>query len=88
MRPGQQGCCVVGASAPRQCLCTSAGDPWRDLLLELLQAGKAVKRADIFAAAQKKSMTLSDNTYTRTVTKALKDLCDSKSGSWTLKLAA
>ena len=68
----------------------AADDPWRSLVLELLQAakGKGVKRSDIFAAASAKDMSLTDSTYTRTVTKALKLFCESKAGGWTLKAPA
>ena len=63
---------------------------WRGLVLELLQAakGKGVKRSDILAAASAKEITLNDGIYNRVVTKALKQFCDSKAGSWTLKAPA
>lgn len=58
------------------------------MVLELLQTAKAVKRSDIFAAAQKRGLPLTDHTYTRTVTKVLKEVCDSRNGGWSLKPAA
>ena len=58
------------------------------MVLELLQAGKTVKKSDVFAAAQKRSVPLSESTYSRTVLKVLKELCDSRSSGWSLKSAA
>lgn len=71
-------------------LARRADDAWRSLVLELLQAakGKGVKRGDIFAAAAAKELTINEGIYSRVVTKALKQFCDSRAGSWTLKAPA